>query len=364
MIHRYLFASGILRKNNFEERNAVALKGRFVGQTAPIVEKAIQDAMGGTLFLDEAYAIAGGDGFSGDAIRTLLTEVENNKGNLLVILAGYADKMDVFFNADPGLNRRFARRLELPCYSAHELARICEVSAKRKGLKFEDGLLEKLARHIEINLKDLMPEQNGGLSANLTDAAHGKMASREVADQRAGLGKVGASILKAADFELDDHTLALEDATVDVHRIVAVLPTAREQVEAALKAVVAGSIEPMEEEHETAPVFTTVTITEVDEEVDNKKKRKKKTQKEVDEGETSEEESDEDAAVVQEPLTEEEMTSLLADIGNCSMGYAWDPHQGTESCDVCRQSLGGVMSSWRCQGGTHFVCGNCVSKHR
>jgi hypothetical protein len=72
------------------------------------VKEAIADAMGGTLFLDEAYALAdsSNDGFSGEAIRTLLTEVENNRANLLVVLAGYRDKMltndDSLVNMDPG----------------------------------------------------------------------------------------------------------------------------------------------------------------------------------------------------------------------------------------------------------------------
>ena len=76
------------------------------------------------------YALCdrGGDGFSGEAIRTLLTEVENNRTNLLVILAGYEDKMltnpDALVNSDPGLNRRFATRLHLPDYSPAELGRI------------------------------------------------------------------------------------------------------------------------------------------------------------------------------------------------------------------------------------------------
>jgi hypothetical protein len=75
-----------------------------VGHTAPTVKEAIAEAMGGCLFLDEAYALAdnGGDGFSGEAVRTLLTEVENNRTALMVVLAGYADKMANLMRADPG----------------------------------------------------------------------------------------------------------------------------------------------------------------------------------------------------------------------------------------------------------------------
>ena len=104
MIARYLHAHGVLPRDAFVERNALVLKGQFVGQTAPTVVEAVRDAMGGCLFIDEAYALAdrGGDKFSGEVVRTLLTEVENHRTGLLVVLAGYADKMEQLMDADPG----------------------------------------------------------------------------------------------------------------------------------------------------------------------------------------------------------------------------------------------------------------------
>ena len=95
------------------EKNALELKGEYVGSTAPIVKQCFQEAKGGTLFLDEAYGLAsdnlkgGGDSFSKEAVRTLLTEVENNRTGTVVILAGYEDKMKLLMRADPGLPRRF-----------------------------------------------------------------------------------------------------------------------------------------------------------------------------------------------------------------------------------------------------------------
>jgi hypothetical protein len=82
--------------------NALDLKGQYVGHTAPRVISKIKSAMGGCLFLDEAYALAGKDEFSQEAVRTLLTEVENNRTSVLIILAGYRDKMQTFMRADPG----------------------------------------------------------------------------------------------------------------------------------------------------------------------------------------------------------------------------------------------------------------------
>jgi SpoVK/Ycf46/Vps4 family AAA+-type ATPase len=136
------------------------LKGQYVGDTAPKVIEAVAEAKGGCLFLDEAYALGdgGGEGAAGhghadpyarEAIRTLLTETENNRTNLMVVMAGYQDKMDRLMRMDPGLERRFQGRLHLPDYSADEIANICELVAKsRFGKTFEPGLLAVLARHI------------------------------------------------------------------------------------------------------------------------------------------------------------------------------------------------------------------------
>ena len=89
LVAGYLHAFGVLPLDRFVEKNGLEMKGKFAGHTAHTVKEAIKDAMGGCLFLDEAYALAGDDTFSGEAIRTLLTEVENNRTGLMVVLAGY-----------------------------------------------------------------------------------------------------------------------------------------------------------------------------------------------------------------------------------------------------------------------------------
>merc|ERR1719183_119029 len=106
LMFRTLRAHGVLKRDVFIERNALELKGKYCGHTAPKIREIFEMATGGCLFLDEAYALANGDKFSNEAIRMLLTEVENRRTEVLVILAGYDDKMDEFFRADPGLARR------------------------------------------------------------------------------------------------------------------------------------------------------------------------------------------------------------------------------------------------------------------
>ena len=189
------------------EKNGLDLKGKYLGHTSHTVKEAIADAMGGCLFLDEAYALVddGGDGFSSEAVRTLLTEVENNRSNLLVVLAGYEDKMitdpDSLMNTDPGLPRRFASRLHLDDYSPADLALIAEKAARERfELSFADGLVEDLAAHIvRVHSADIA-QHNGGLSINLTEQAFRRLAHRVVRDS---LGHTpAATVLVAADFQI------------------------------------------------------------------------------------------------------------------------------------------------------------------
>merc|ERR1712188_216119 len=100
---------------------------------------------GGCLFLDEAYALANGDQFSNEAIRMLLTEVENHRTEVLVVLAGYEDKMEELINADPGLARRFPTVLSLKDYAPTEIAEIAaKVAAGRFDVPLEEGVEESL----------------------------------------------------------------------------------------------------------------------------------------------------------------------------------------------------------------------------
>merc|ERR1712137_1274184 len=137
LLFRFLRVHGVLKKDVFIERNALELKGEYCGQTAPKIREIFDMALGGCLFLDEAYALANGDKFSNEAIRMLLTEVENHRTEVLVILAGYDDKMKELMRADPGLARRFPNKLLLPDYNAKDLASIARLTAEdRFSVKF------------------------------------------------------------------------------------------------------------------------------------------------------------------------------------------------------------------------------------
>jgi len=200
LLFRFLRAHGVLKRDVFVERNALELKGEYCGQTAPKIREIFEMAVGGCVFLDEAYALANGDKFSNEAIRMLLTEVENHRTDVLVVLAGYEDKMADFLRADPGLARRFPYTLRLPDYSPEDIASIARrYASDRMGVAFEDGVEEGLAQWLHSNMERVHASRhNGGLAVNLTEEALGKMADRVIASADATV-------------PVQDQRLALED---------------------------------------------------------------------------------------------------------------------------------------------------------
>jgi hypothetical protein len=222
LMAKFLHAFGILPTDRFVEKNALSLKGQYVGQTGPTVKQAVADAMGGCLFIDEAYALVdrGGDAFSGEAIRMLLTEVENNRTNLLVILAGYEDKMGVLMDADPGLHRRFGNRLHLQDYNPLQIAQICETVARdRFNFDFPTTpaangktILAEVSMHIQKKHAHEIHNHNGGLAVTLTEQAVGRLAQRVVQQDIHG---AGACVLLAEDYgispDVEDDVEEVED---------------------------------------------------------------------------------------------------------------------------------------------------------
>jgi SpoVK/Ycf46/Vps4 family AAA+-type ATPase len=213
---KYLHALGVLPRGRFVECNGLELKGQYLGQTAPKVQQVVADAMGGCLFIDEAYALAGGgngpDSFGGEAIRMLLTELENNRGDLLVILAGYEAPMEGLMKADPGLNRRFPQgnRLHLPNYTPSEVSVIVERVAKRFDLCLDADLLQQLpafvaARHgpAKMGGDGQLAQSNGGLAVNLVEQALTHLAMRVVRQRLEG---EAANTLASADFGMPART--------------------------------------------------------------------------------------------------------------------------------------------------------------
>lgn len=146
LIGKILYGLGMLTKYETKEVLRSDLVAGFIGQTAIKTKEAIDSALGGVLFIDEAYSLTSKEGndYGGEAIETLLAQMENNRDNLCVIAAGYQDKMEQFLSSNPGLRSRFSRTFYFPDYSADDLVEIFRRITAGKGFVLGEGVIEKV----------------------------------------------------------------------------------------------------------------------------------------------------------------------------------------------------------------------------
>ena len=146
LIAKILYGLGMLDTYNLNEVLRSSLVAGFVGQTAIKTKEVIDSSLGGVLFIDEAYSLTSRDGndFGSEAIETLLAEMENQRANLCVIVAGYQDKMEQFIRSNPGLQSRFSRTIYFPDYTSEELLEIFKRICASKGLILGDGVEKKV----------------------------------------------------------------------------------------------------------------------------------------------------------------------------------------------------------------------------
>lgn len=189
-VARILKERGILTVGNLYEINARELCGTSIGETAPKTADICRSAYGSVLFIDEAYSLYGGDDSSRDfgreALSTLVTEMENNRSQLVVILAGYSEEMEQMFKGNSGLRSRIARVLEFPNYSADEL---CEIFGRMIKAPFicGDAFKARLREYFaaipytgEKGRRDALAREfsNGRLVRNLYERLEAKASTR------------------------------------------------------------------------------------------------------------------------------------------------------------------------------------------
>jgi SpoVK/Ycf46/Vps4 family AAA+-type ATPase len=134
MFHRL----GLLRRGHVHEVTRADLVGRYLGQTAQLTREAVRAALDGVLFIDEAYSLARGndwDQYGTEAIDILTREMEQYRGRLVVVAAGYGDAMEVFLDRNKGLRSRFTERVEFPSYLPAELLEILRGGAARERFR-------------------------------------------------------------------------------------------------------------------------------------------------------------------------------------------------------------------------------------
>lgn len=144
-------ALGVLSTGQLVEVDRSSLVAGFVGQTAILTKKMIDEAMGGVLFIDEAYALAGmgAQDFGKEAIDTLLKAMEDRKGEFMVIVAGYDKPMEVFLSSNPGLRSRFDKKFRFEDYDLTSLCNITFGMFEAKGKKLSDEAVISLKAYFE-----------------------------------------------------------------------------------------------------------------------------------------------------------------------------------------------------------------------
>ncbi len=138
---RVYHSLGILSKGHLVEVDRSGLVAGYVGQTAIKTASVIENAKGGVLFIDEAYALSSGKGendFGGEAIETILKAMEDNRDDLVVIVAGYTDLMEEFIGSNPGLESRFNRYLHFDDYTTDEMMGIFEMQCRKNCYVLEE----------------------------------------------------------------------------------------------------------------------------------------------------------------------------------------------------------------------------------
>lgn len=144
LLAKLLATEGILESGNLVECGRSDLVGKYVGWTAKIVKEKFAEACGGVLFIDEAYALADrSNSFGVEAINTIVQEMENHRDNVIVIFAGYPEKMQDFLDKNEGLRSRIAFHVNFPDYNPEELGEILQLMAKSKGYFLDEDVNSK-----------------------------------------------------------------------------------------------------------------------------------------------------------------------------------------------------------------------------
>lgn len=205
LLARIMKENDLLSVGDLYEVGRADLVEKYVGWTAKHVQKLFSQAMGSVLFIDEAYSLLDDrDGSFGDeAINTIVQEMENCREDIVVIFAGYPDKMDDFLAHNPGLRSRIAFHVPFADYDTEELYAIAELTAKKKGLRLDPAVRDKLLPILSAARKT-PGFGNGRYVRNLIERATLKQAGRLVKLDAAQMTSEAISILTAEDFDVLD----------------------------------------------------------------------------------------------------------------------------------------------------------------
>lgn len=180
-----LFQLSYVKKGHLLTVTRDDLVGQYIGHTAPKTKEVLKKAMGGVLFIDEAYYLYKPDNerdYGSEAIEILLQVMENQRDDLVIILAGYKEPMDVFYESNPGLSSRIANHIDFPDYSVDELLEIAKRMLKEQQYQLTTDAEAALAQYI-TKRKEMPLFANARSVKNALDRARMRQANRIFASQ-------------------------------------------------------------------------------------------------------------------------------------------------------------------------------------
>ena len=191
---------GYVRKGHLVSVTRDDLVGQYIGHTAPKTKEILKKAMGGVLFIDEAYYLYRPENerdYGQEAIEILLQVMENNRDDLVVILAGYTGKMAKFFESNPGFRSRIAHHIEFPDYSTDELVNIAETMLESQNYYMTKESTVALKEYVKLR-REQPHFANARSIRNALDRARLRHANRVFKTQK---GEVGADTLSKIEEE-------------------------------------------------------------------------------------------------------------------------------------------------------------------
>lgn len=192
---------GYVREGHLVSVTRDDLVGQYIGHTAPKTKEVIKKAMGGVLFIDEAYYLYKPENerdYGAESIEILLQTMENNRDDLVVILAGYKDRMDKFFHSNPGMRSRIAHHIDFPDYGADELVAIAKLMLESQNYCFSAAGEEAFGKYIRLRMKS-EHFANARSVRNALDRARLRQANRLFSGTNRSLSKTDLITLEAED---------------------------------------------------------------------------------------------------------------------------------------------------------------------
>ena len=192
---------GYVRKGHLVAVTRDDLVGQYIGHTAPKTREVLKKAMGGVLFIDEAYYLYRPENerdYGQEAIEILLQVMENQRDDLVVILAGYRDRMDTFFRSNPGMRSRIAHHIDFPDYAPQDLLLIADKMLEQQNYRFGPDARAAFDEYLALRIRQ--PQfANARSVRNALDRARLRQASRLFAERDRPLTREDLTTIAAAD---------------------------------------------------------------------------------------------------------------------------------------------------------------------